>query len=145
MGLPPSLGFFSKLLVYLQIFENSNPLVLLVLLMLTPISGFGYLRLLLSLLVSRGNKSLVETRAVSGVCGFFTGWETVLFVFVTPMFIVFLPLLQFIAVAVGGPHMNFDFAFQHTTYGVLSHLLVSLVETLVGYSLCVLAYFQWLV
>lgn len=73
MGLPPSLGFFSKLLVYLQVFENSNPLVLLVLLTLTPISGFGYLRLLMSLLVSKSNKSVVETRAVSGICGFLTG------------------------------------------------------------------------
>ena len=135
MGLPPSLGFFSKLLIYIQIFENTNPLVFLVLVTLTPIAGFGYLRLILSLLVSKNNKTVVDTRGVSEVCGFFTGWESVLFVLITPMFVVFLPIFQFIVDIVISPYASYDFTFHHTAYGILSHILAFSVETFVGYSL----------
>lgn len=69
MGLPPALGFFSKLVIYLQVFEGGSGLLYLpLLLLLTPILGFGYLRLLLSLIFT-GRGSL-KTTTLAPACGF---------------------------------------------------------------------------
>lgn len=48
IGLPPTLGFFSKMLVYLDLVETKNTvLYLYLILLLTPVMGYAYLKLII--------------------------------------------------------------------------------------------------
>ncbi len=96
MGLPPALGFFSKLVIYLQVFESGSGLLYLpLLLLLTPILGFGYLRLLISLLFTGRGRLRITT--LTGTCGFLSVWKIALILFYMPLLIVFLPLINLVA------------------------------------------------
>jgi NADH:ubiquinone oxidoreductase subunit 2 (subunit N) len=51
MGLPPTLGFFSKMLVYVDLASSKNTIMYLILILfLTPVMSLAYLKLIVYLI-----------------------------------------------------------------------------------------------
>lgn len=58
LGLPPTLGFFSKAIVYFDLVSNSKTsLIFITTLLLTPFTAFAYLKLIIYLIVGFKNKN----------------------------------------------------------------------------------------
>lgn len=120
MGLPPALGFFSKFAIYLQVLEGSaGALYILFLLLLTPVLGFGYLRLLLGMLIT--TRGRLKTTVVAHTCGLFSAWEVSVALFYAPMCTVFLPVFHLLALT--ATPLDLQYGLGSTAYPATSGLV----------------------
>lgn len=97
-GLPPAIGFFSKALVYFDLASNSQTILILIgVLLLTPLSSFAYLKLIVYSIIDAGKMSSYSK--VSGlpilVTNSYNSNYFVNYSFVSKLILI-LPLVSFI-------------------------------------------------
>lgn len=130
MGLPPALGFFSKLIVYLNIFENQHVLFFILIILMSPISGYGYLRLLLPILSENKNLNVsIVKKNIQTSCGFFSSFGISCIILYIPFVFVVSPIvitwLKSVTLQSYGPYCTLN---QHGLDLVIYEILTFLIE-----------------
>jgi len=60
LGLPPTIGFFSKALVYFELVSNQNTaFILFLILLLTPVVSFGYIKLIIYTIFNKASFNIL--------------------------------------------------------------------------------------
>jgi NADH:ubiquinone oxidoreductase subunit 2 (subunit N) len=99
LGLPPTIGFFSKALVYFELVSNQNTaFILFLILLLTPVVSFGYIKLIIYTIFNKSSFNILGITKIKIIPKKNTGLRVHFkiiadLVLITPLLVIFFEYL----------------------------------------------------